>query len=89
MDLASFFPQVEESSAWLRERVGEAPRMIVVLSAGLESFVDDMEGVEEIDSSEIPHFPRARAEGHRGRIAFGRMKGVPLVTMEGRFHFYV
>ena len=40
MELGNFFPQVEEASRWLRERVRVVPRMIVVLSAGLGGFID-------------------------------------------------
>ena len=88
MDLGNFFPHVDEASRWLRERVKIVPRMIVVLSAGLGGFVDDMQEAEVVSSSEIPHFPKARAEGHEGKLVFGSMHGVPVVAMSGRFHLY-
>ncbi|MBN1283726.1 MAG: purine-nucleoside phosphorylase [Proteobacteria bacterium] len=88
MDTESYFSRVEEAAAWLRGRASMSPRVVVVLSAGLGSFVGDMEGTSSISSSEIPHFPRAMAEGHEGRLVFGRMKGVPMVAVSGRFHCY-
>jgi len=88
MDLKSYFKCVDEAAAWLGERSGVKPEAIVVLSAGLSGFVDHMQSKKEISSSEVPHFPRARAEGHEGKLVFGTIRGVPLVAMVGRFHFY-
>ena len=33
-------------------------------------------------------FPRSTATSHRGRLVCGRLEGVPVVAMEGRFHQY-
>jgi purine-nucleoside phosphorylase len=38
--------------------------------------------------SQIPHFPRSTAPSHAGRLLCGTLAGVPLMAMEGRFHFY-
>jgi purine-nucleoside phosphorylase len=88
MELSGYFQRVEESAEWLVKRAGLAPAVTVVLSAGLGGFVDGLEDRVEIPSAEIPHFPQARAEGHAGSVAFGIMKGVPIVVLCGRFHFY-
>ena len=37
---------------------------------------------------EIPHFVRSTAIGHKGQLVCGRIGDVPVLTMEGRFHFY-
>lgn len=41
-----------------------------------------------IEYEKIPHFPRSTVDGHRGRLIFGRISGLPVVCMQGRFHFY-
>jgi purine-nucleoside phosphorylase len=41
-----------------------------------------------IDYGEVPHFLRSTAVGHRGRLLCGRLGGVPVVAMQGRFHCY-
>ena len=33
-------------------------------------------------------FPKSTATSHRGRLVCGRLEGVPVVVMEGRFHQY-
>lgn len=88
MDYAAYYRSVGESAAWLRSRISVSPRVVVVLSAGLDSFIDGIEKAETIPSSEIPNFPRAKTQGHSGNLVFGRAKGVPVVALAGRFHFY-
>ncbi len=36
----------------------------------------------------IPHFPRSTTPTHRGRLVCGRLQGLPVMAMEGRFHLY-
>jgi purine-nucleoside phosphorylase len=37
---------------------------------------------------DIPHFPKSTAPSHAGRLVCGTLSGVPIVAMEGRFHYY-
>lgn len=37
---------------------------------------------------EIPHFPVSTVEGHTGQMVFGYLQGVPVMCMQGRFHYY-
>jgi purine-nucleoside phosphorylase len=41
-----------------------------------------------LDYESIPHFPKSTATSHRGRLVMGRLAGVPVLMMEGRFHQY-
>lgn len=41
-----------------------------------------------IDYQTIPHFPVSTVDGHVGRLIFGYLKGVPVMCMQGRFHYY-
>ncbi len=88
MERTRYFELVEESAAWLRGRVKAVPQAAVVLSAGLSGFAEAIEAPVAVSSADIPHFPVAAAEGHKGTLTFGRMHGVPLVALSGRFHYY-
>lgn len=88
MERSRYFELVQETAAWLRGRVGVEPAVAVVLSAGLSGFADAIESPVVIQSAEVPHFPRAAAEGHKGTLIFGRMHGAPVVALSGRFHYY-
>lgn len=36
----------------------------------------------------IPNFPESTVHGHIGQLVFGYCMGVPVVCMQGRFHYY-
>lgn len=36
----------------------------------------------------IPNFPISTVEGHAGQMIFGLLGGVPVMCMQGRFHYY-
>ncbi len=88
MDITKYFQFVDEAAVWLRGRISISPRVIVVLSAGLDGFLKAIEQPVKIASSDIPHFPRSRTEGHAGVLTFGNVKGVPVAALAGRFHYY-
>jgi purine-nucleoside phosphorylase len=67
----------------------ETPRVGLVLGSGLGAFADDFDG-PKIPYAEIPHMPVSRVVGHAGKLCFGRVgaRGIPVVCMQGRVHFY-
>ena len=62
--------------------------MGIILGTGLGALAQEMEVETAIPYGEIPHFPLATVETHEGRLLFGRLKGVEVVAMQGRFHRY-
>jgi purine-nucleoside phosphorylase len=60
----------------------------VVLGSGLGSFVNQVDIAAAIPYTEIPGFIPPSVEGHKGRLILGHVKGVPLVVLQGRIHFY-
>jgi purine-nucleoside phosphorylase len=81
---------IEETIAFLRERVTRAPSAVLVLGSGLGGLADEIEDAVRIPFNDIPGFPRRTQElaGHAGRLVAGRMEGVEVVAMQGRFHLY-
>jgi purine-nucleoside phosphorylase len=88
MDYSNFYERVGEAAAFLKDKLPFEPKVVVVLTAGVGTFADDIEDAKTIKLSEIPHFPKAHAEGHKGVIVCGKKNGVPLIAMKGRFHYY-
>ena len=80
--------QVEEAASFIRQRWSVAPRMGIILGTGLGNFAREIDAEAVIPYGEIPHFPRSTAIGHAGQLVCGRLRGLPVVTMEGRFHIY-
>lgn len=83
-----FFKKVAESATYLSERLNKEPKLLIVLTAGVKGPLDQLEDKIEISSAEIPYFPIARVPGHDGKLIFGKLDGVEIVLMKGRYHFY-
>lgn len=72
----------------IRQRWPHPPLVGVILGSGLGSFADEVQEPTRIPYAEIPHFPRSTAIGHAGQLVCGHLANLPVVTMQGRFHYY-
>jgi purine-nucleoside phosphorylase len=81
---------IHDTVHFLRERVTRAPHAILVLGSGLGGLADEIEDAVAIPFDTIPGFPRRTQElaGHAGRLVVGRLEGVEVAAMQGRFHLY-
>jgi len=80
--------QIDEAKRCIDSRWCGLPRAGIILGSGLGSVGDAIDLETEIDYGDVPHFLRSTAVGHRGRLLCGRLAGVPVVAMQGRFHCY-
>ncbi len=72
----------------IKDKIPFTPRVALVLGSGLGNYADTMEVKGEIDYNEIDGFPVSTVPGHAGKFIFGYVKGVPVVCMKGRVHYY-
>ncbi len=72
----------------VREKTDFVPKVAIVLGSGLGDYANDIEVVSEIAYSDIEGFPVSTVPGHAGKFIFGYVKGVPVVCMKGRVHYY-
>lgn len=72
----------------LAGKSGFKPRVALVLGSGLGDFADNIDVEAVVEYSQIEGFPVSTVPGHRGRYIFGYIKGVPVVCMQGRVHYY-
>lgn len=84
-DLAA---QIEEATSVVRRDWAERPRVGIILGTGLGSLAGQIDTEAVLSYETIPHFPRSTAISHTGQLVCGRLQGVPLLAMEGRFHAY-
>lgn len=84
----TLYERVEHTARTIRARYTEEVRVAVVLGSGLGAFADDLEESHAIPYEELPGFARSTVEGHAGRLVLGKIGGVAVAAMQGRFHFY-
>ena len=72
----------------VRSKIKFQPEVALILGSGLGDYAKEMQVEETIEYSEIEGFPVSTVVGHQGRFLFGYVKGVPVVAMQGRVHFY-
>jgi purine-nucleoside phosphorylase len=86
--MQGLYEKVEAAAAFIRKAWKGPPHAGVILGTGLGSLVQHIQEEASLEYQEIPHFPRSTAISHRGRLVCGRLAGLPVVAMEGRFHMY-
>jgi purine-nucleoside phosphorylase len=78
----------DEALSFLKKQTDEQPDYLIILGTGLGRLADEIDVVDSISYSDIPHFPDSTVEGHAGKLLFGSLSGKKVVAMQGRFHYY-
>ena len=78
----------EETVNFIKEKVNNIPKIAIVLGSGLGSLADEIENKTTISYKDIPNFPVSTVVGHKGELIFGTLNDVPIIAMNGRFHYY-
>jgi purine-nucleoside phosphorylase len=72
----------------VRARSDLVPVVGIVLGSGLGGLAEDLEDAVAVPFAELPGWPAATAPGHVGRLLLGRLGGIPVAMLQGRFHLY-
>jgi purine-nucleoside phosphorylase len=84
----NMYEKVMESVQYIESKISQKPEIGIILGSGLGNLTDMVENKEYIDYKDIPNFPESTVKGHEGRLVFGTLKGVKVLFMQGRFHYY-
>lgn len=86
MDL---FTQIQEAAAFINAQFADfQPQVAIILGTGLNGFTKDIEIIQELSYSQIPHFPVSTVQSHAGKLIAARCEGVEILVLAGRFHYY-
>lgn len=80
--------QIDEAVTAIRRSWRKEARVGIILGTGLGGLAQQIEGEATFEYESIPYFPRSTAISHAGQLVCGRLAGLPIVAMEGRFHAY-
>lgn len=62
--------------------------LAIILGSGLGDIAENLDNKTIIPYSEIPSFPISTVEGHKGNMIFGKLNGLKVIALQGRFHYY-
>jgi purine-nucleoside phosphorylase len=86
--LQGLFEKIQSAADAVRARTRVAPRFGVVLGTGLGDLAEAMDIDATVPYADIPHFVSSTTTGHKGNFVIGSLGGQPIVTMQGRLHYY-
>jgi purine-nucleoside phosphorylase len=78
----------QEAADFVQKQSAHRPKVGLILGSGLSPLADAIDEADRIPYGHIPHFPISTVEGHAGQLVLGRLAGVDVCAMQGRFHFY-
>ena len=79
---------VMDCARFLQSKGINRPLAGIVLGTGLGALVKKTDHIISIPYNQIPHFPEATVEFHKGQLIYGRLNNVMVLIMQGRFHYY-
>ncbi|WP_020536345.1 purine-nucleoside phosphorylase [Lewinella cohaerens] len=82
------YDTIQDAVNYLKSQSDLSPRFGLILGTGLSGLADEITDATEIAYGDIPHFPVSTVQSHRGKLIFGKLAGIPIVAMAGRFHYY-
>jgi len=73
---------------WLKEQLPLIPSVAMILGTGLNAIAEQSDIRAKIPYAEIPGFVSTTAPEHKGNLILGELKGIPVIFLQGRFHYY-
>jgi purine-nucleoside phosphorylase len=80
--------KLDKAVSFIHSKKKTSPAVGVILGSGLGDFIEKMENKTIISYNDIPHFKKVTVQGHGGNLILGTVRGVDVVALQGRFHFY-
>ncbi|MCO5141969.1 MAG: purine-nucleoside phosphorylase [Oligoflexia bacterium] len=80
--------EIQEVVDFLDKKIPFRPEVAIILGSGLGGFASSLKEQFSIPYQEIPHFHSPSVEGHEGKILFGKVDGIKVAALQGRWHYY-
>jgi purine-nucleoside phosphorylase len=78
----------DEAANAILGQTAHRPTVGLILGSGLSALAKAVEDATILPYEAIPHFPVSTVAGHAGRLVIGKLAGVTVCVMQGRFHAY-
>lgn len=80
--------RIKSTVDYINSQYENKAKIGIILGSGLGQLANEIKTEKEIAYQQIPGFPVSTVKGHSGKLIFGKLNGVDVVAMAGRFHFY-
>lgn len=80
--------QIRKTTKYLRSQGFEKAEIGIILGTGLGLLVNELKIIKEASYNQIPNFPTATVEFHKGKLLYAELSGKKVIVMQGRFHVY-
>ena len=80
--------QIQQAKNYIQSLTQTKPVVGIVLGSGLGNLTSNIQIEYTIPYKDIPNFPVSTVEGHQGALIIGKLNGVSIIAMKGRFHYY-
>lgn len=80
--------KLNQAASFIQSKNATKPKVGLILGSGLGEFVDQIDDKTIIAYNDIPHFRKTTVDGHVGQLILGKVKGVDVAVLQGRFHAY-
>jgi purine-nucleoside phosphorylase len=78
----------QETTTYIKTQTKIKPKICLILGSGLGVLAEEMTEAVHIPFDHIPHFMKPTAEGHKGEVVCGKLNGVEVILLNGRYHYY-
>jgi purine-nucleoside phosphorylase len=87
--MSDILSSLDNAVSLLRERIGSAPDVAVVLGSGLGDFANTLADATVLPYAAIPEWPSSAVVGHAGTLVVGtHASGARVAALSGRAHLY-
>ena len=80
--------RIQNIAQFLNRKKNSTAKVGIILGSGLGELANKVDIELEIPYHEIPDFPVSTIEGHKGSLIYGKLNGIDIVMLNGRFHYY-
>lgn len=90
-DPRKYIEKIKQACTFIKERLpkGFKPQIALTLgSGGLGEVANLIENAATLNYCEIPGFKQTTVEGHSGNLIIGYIERVPVIALQGRYHYY-
>jgi purine-nucleoside phosphorylase len=77
-----------QATSFILGQINSVPKLAIVLGSGLGDMAECVQDKLEIRYDDIPGFLRSTVPGHAGKLVIGKLAGVDVMLLCGRFHHY-